>query len=99
MADGLEGRLDLGWLAVDLILIQSALALEIAGEVVGGSPCDLLVVDLADQALIEEGDEEDCLVGPDGAVGHCLDCIWVEIYGVSENGVGIGDVGLEIGRE
>jgi hypothetical protein len=99
VADGLEGRFDLCWLTVDLVLIQPALTLEIARQVVCCCPCDLLVVCLTDEALIEEWDEEDCLVCPDGAIGDCFDCIWVEIYGISKNGVGICNVGLEIGRE
>lgn len=62
MTDGLEGRFYLSWLAAHLVLVQSALSLEVAGQVVGCSPRHLLLVDLADQALIEEGDEEHCLM-------------------------------------
>jgi hypothetical protein len=48
-----------------LVLIELAESVDIAGEVLSRGIRNLLVVYLADDSLIEEGDKQDSLMGPD----------------------------------
>lgn len=58
-----------------------------------------LVVDLADERLVEEGNEEDGFVGANGPVSDRLHAVRVEIVGLSQAGILLEDVALEVGRQ